>query len=154
MKVYVSYSFSDSELHLITLLLEKFREQGHIVESTANFIGYDFRDVRYKKNNTIINSDFFVGIVTNNSVGTNNVISDWDIANKNGVKCILLVERGVVIPRRINFLEFDRNNPQSAINKLFEINKLYKNNGDDFLIALGIILGIAALISLFSNSKD
>src|SRR5690554_6470471 len=111
MRVFVSYSFIDKELYLLTLLVSKLREKGYIVQLSDN---------NYLSNNYISNSDFFVGLITNNSHSINNVFSEWQIAEKLCKQRILLIEEGVQVSRKdIEFIRFNRNNPQLAIQQLF-----------------------------------
>lgn len=156
MKAFVSYSFRDSELYIITLLFEQLRKIGYVVEtSTFGYTsGYDFGGFQ------IQNSDIFLGIITNDSVSVNHVISEWNIAKQNNIRNILIIEDGVNVddPSSLNFVRFNRNNPKPAINKLFNINRPIPskktNTGvEGVLVAGGIIVGIAALISLLSGGK-
>ncbi len=154
MKVFVSYSFVDSELHLLTLLLEKLRNQGHIVE-TSNL--YDNINQPYimPTKNKIITSDYFIGIVTNNSNSINDVVDEWSLANLSNIKNVLLVENGVRIDDlSLQFIRFDRYNPKAAIDRLFQIQKSKNSGLDNALIGAGIVLGIAALLSLLSDSDN
>jgi len=154
MKAFVSYSFTDSELYILTLLFEQLRKSGYTVESSIHgyTIGHNFSD--YK----IVSSDIFLGIVTNDSNSVNHVISEWNVAIKNNIKHILIIEDGVNIqnPNGINYVRFNRRNPNQAIESLFKIgnqatpNKT-KSEVQDALVFGGIIVGIAALISLLSG---
>lgn len=147
MKVFVSYSFIDSELHLLTLLFEKLRQNGHFVESS------DYYNNDYK----IFNSDLFLGIITDNSDSINEVVHEWEIAKKNQIKSILLVEEGVQIDDKlIKFIRFNRNNPEPSINKLFStkqkiLNRKKNDDVGDVLVGAGILVGIAALIALLAG---
>jgi len=153
MKAFVSYSFKDSELYVITLLFEQLRKSGYIVESsmTGSFVDCKF---------SIRNSEFFIGIITNKSSSINYVINEWDIAKRNSINNILIIEDGVSVenPESISFIRFNRINPTPAIEKLFDIkrsNSIKRENSPDVLenalIAGGIIVGVAALIALLSG---
>lgn len=152
MKAFVSYSFIDSELYLITLMFEQLRRSGYVVEaSSAQHPAQNF-DVQ-----KIVGSNFFIGIVTNNSQSVNHVIQDWNVAKTNNIQNVLLIENGVRVdnPATINFIRFDRRNPQQAINQLFNLNTSTQGNSQGnaiggALVAGGIIVGIAALIALLS----
>lgn len=150
MRVFVSYSFIDKELYLLTLLVSKLREKGNIVQLSEN---------NYLSNNYISNSDFFVGLITNQSDSINAVFNEWQIAERHSKRRILLVEEGVQINRNdIDFITFNRNNPQQAIQKLFRENentqKKKSSVVEDIVTAGAIIAGIAALISLLGNTES
>jgi hypothetical protein len=155
MKAFVSYSFTDSELYILTLLFEQLRKSGYTVDSSTHgfTIGQNFSD--YK----IISSDIFLGIVTNDSNSVNHVISEWNIAVKNNIRHILIIEDGVNIqnPNGLNYVRFNRQNPNQAIDTLFKMgnqsnhNKPKSPDVSDALVFGGIIVGIAALLSLLSG---
>lgn len=150
MRVFVSYSFIDKELYLLTLLVSKLREKGNIVQLSEN---------NYLSNNYISNSDFFVGLITNQSDSINAVFNEWHIAERYSKRRILLVEEGVQIKRNdIDFITFNRNNPQQAIQQLFRENentqKKKSSVVEDIVTAGAIIAGIAALLSLLGNSES
>lgn len=154
MKAFVSYSFNDGELYILTLLFEQLRKSGYVVEtSTFGYTsGYNLNSFQ------IQSSDIFLGIITNDSASVNHVISEWNIAKQNNIRSILIIENGVNIhdPNSLSFVRFNRTNPTPAINQLFNINKpvpqTKTNSGaEDALVVGGIIVGIAALIALLSG---
>lgn len=152
MKAFVSYSFIDSELYLVSLLFEQLRKSGYIVETST--LGYNSSSFQ------IQSSNIFLGIITNNSGSVNHVINEWNIAKQHNIKNILIIEDGVKIdnPIGLNFVRFNRNNPTPAINQLFNINKpapktKSNDNVEDALVVGGIIVGIAALIALLAGGK-
>lgn len=160
MKAFVSYSFRDSELYIITLLFEQLRKSGYIVDTAA----YNYSNLNLANNIKIQSSDIFIGIITNDSNSVNHVINEWNIAKQINIKNILIIEDGVNVqdPSSLNFIRFNRENPTPAINKLFNINTptnqhqpAKKTNSDveGALVAGGIIVGIAALIALLSGGK-
>ena len=101
MKAFVSYSFKDSELHVITLLFEQLRKSGYIVETS-------FDGIPYENDTNILNSDVFIGIITNDS-SSDYVMYEWGIANNNNVN-ILIIEDGVNVgdSESISFIRFNR----------------------------------------------
>ncbi len=155
-KVFVSYSIEDSKLHLITLLLEHLRKNNYSVFVSNQWIDSDLK---------IASSNIFIGIITNNSNSIGYVVKEWQVAQKENIPYVLVVENSVKIedPENISFIRFNRENPQEAINRLFKIPsinkpvpKKKKNNDDtmsNVLIGTVIIAGIAALISLLSKDK-
>lgn len=150
MNVFVSYSFNDSELYLLSLLLKKLRIQGHHVTTS---------DVYFENNEfNISNSDLFLGIVTNDSESINEVVTEWQLAKNHGVRSILLVEEGVNLNgNTVEHIRFNRHNSEPAINELFgearKPSKKSKKSDDlsDALVGAGIIVGIAALIALLAG---
>lgn len=150
MRVFVSYSFVDSELHMITLLLEKLRQSGHVVETA------DFWD---NNNFNISKSDIFIGLITNQSESVNKVLDEWEYAKHLNKKSILLIEEGVQVnDTTISFIRFNRKNPELAINQLIgkkQAPSIKKKSTDveDFLTIGGIIVGVAALISLLAGTN-
>jgi hypothetical protein len=155
-KVFISYSIEDSNLHLITLLLEHLRKNNYSVSISTQWGNTDAR---------IAQSDVFIGIINNNSNSINYVVEEWKVANDNNIQYVLIVEDGVQIDEasKISYIRFNRTNPQDAIDKLFNIRKptntstnKKKNNNEtlsNVLIGATIIAGIAALISLLSKNK-
>ena len=153
-RVFISYSIEDSNLHLISLLLEHLRKNNYSVSVSNQWIDSDLK---------IANSDIFIGIITNKSNSIDYVVKEWQIARKNNIPYVLIVEEGVNVDESsdINFIRFNRANPQSAINQLFNLNKhtvaqKKKENADDVadvLLGVAVVAGIAALISVLSKNK-
>lgn len=153
-KVFISYSIEDSNLHLITLLLEHLRKNNYSVSVSNQWIDSDLK---------IANSDIFIGIITNKSNSVGYVVKEWHVARENNIQNILIVEEGVTIndPNNISYIRFNRSNPQDAIDKLFQRNKTItpqknKKNSDDVanvLLGVAVVAGLAALISLLSKNK-
>lgn len=155
MKTFVSYSFIDSELYLITLLFEQLRTSGYEVETSSPKYPLPYSD-----NQEILCSDVFIGIITNNSESVNHVIQEWNIARQNNIQNILIIENGVRVdnPNTLQFIRFDRRNPQIAINQLFNINTASNQNQGanalgGVLLAGGLVVGVAALLALLSGDK-
>lgn len=150
MRVFVSYSFKDKELHLLTILVSKLREKGHIVQLSDN---------NYLSENYISNSEFFVGLITNHSDSINNVFNEWQLAEKLDKKRILLIEEGVQVGKNnIEFIRFNRNYPDLAIKELFKENEQPSKNENsvvDGILKAGVVIaGIAALISLLAGDEN
>ena len=153
-RVFVSYSIEDSNLHLITLLLEHLRKNNYSVSVSNQWIDSDLK---------IANSDIFIGIITNKSNSIDYVVKEWQVARGKKIPDVLIVEEGVNVDESsdINFIRFNRANPQSAINQLLNLNKhtvaqKKKENADDVadvLLGVAVVAGIAALISLLSKNK-
>lgn len=166
MIVYVSYSLQDSELYLITLLFAKLRQAGHIVESPNSYTnsgyasGSQWSGKRYvggeyyQSQSRVGSCDLFIGIITVNGSSNYQVMSEWKIANSSNVHNVLLVESGVNVPDpAVNHIVFDRRNPETAINRLFGIEKKQPENKTNPWVAAGLVVaGVAALIALLSGS--
>ena len=155
MRAFVSYSFNDSELHIISLLFEQLRKSGYMLTSSS-------APLMRKTEFSIQLSDVFIGIITNNSKSINHVIYEWKIANQNKIKSILLIEEGVKVDnsRNISFIRFNRNKPQLAIEELFSLRpkkqvRKVKQSSEigEAIIGGGILVGLAALLSLLGDSK-
>jgi hypothetical protein len=154
MKTFVSYSFNDSELHIVSLLIAELRQKGLTVETSNHFGGL------YLDDNKIVNCDFFVGIITNNSESINAVIREWRVAQSRNIKSVLVIEEGVRVNENPNlqFIRFNRNNPRNAIEQLLNVNRqntqITTNTTVEDAVAFGaIVVGIAALITLLSSKK-
>jgi hypothetical protein len=151
MRVFISYSFHDEELYLLSLLINKFKEQGHNIDTSD----YLFENNKYNINRT----DLFVGLITNHSESINKVIEEWNIAKGVKKKSILLIEEGIqVSDKTINYIRFNRFHPEKAIQELLAKNQhqtVKKKNTDveDILIFSGIVAGVAALISLLAGGN-
>lgn len=150
MRVFISYSFQDEELYLLSLLIDKLQKQGHQVRTTDFLI----ENNRYHLNN----SDLFIGIITLHSDDIVSVLDEWEYAKRLHKKSILLVEEGVTVKdSSISFIRFNRHNPEKAINQLLGVKPQTpvkkKNDIEDGLLIGGIIVGIAALISLLAGSN-
>lgn len=154
-KVFLSYSIEDSNLYLITLLLEHLRKNNYSVSVSAHWEGSESK---------IATSDIFIGIITNNSNSVNYVVKEWKIAKEKNIPNRLIVEDGVKIEKssEISYIPFNRTNPDEAIDKLFNNNKpatptkKKQNNADatsDILKVIVLVAGLAAFISLLSKSK-
>jgi hypothetical protein len=158
MKVFVSYSFQDSELYIVALLFDQLQQKGFLVESSDYFYPNQFTNNHYK----IISSDYFIGIITNNTDSVTGVITEWEVAKNNNKQNILIVEDGVKVenPHALNFIRFNRSSPQIAINQVLMPGRLApasqhpQENMLENVLAVGTIaIGLAALISLLSGKN-
>lgn len=153
MKVFVSYSIIDRELHLITLLVSKLRESNYTVFLSDHN--------SYTQDRLVPESEIFIGIITNHSDSINAVFAEYNYAKSLGIKTILLIENGIQInDTQLEYILFERAKPESAINQLFGIQnqnppakQTKKDDWSDVLAAGVIIAGLAALISLLSGGN-
>lgn len=158
MRAFVSYSLADSELPLISLLFDQLRRGNFDVDSsTANFNSLTHLKL------SISTSDIFIGIITNDSGSVKHVVKEWKIAKEFHIDSILVIEEGVKIenPSSIKHIVFNRYSPDHAIQKLFNLNKPKpkklpsKSNGfEEVVVFTGIIVALAALISMLSGGKS
>ncbi len=151
MKVFVSYSIIDRELHLITLLVSKLRESNYTVFLSDHN--------SYTQSRLVPESEIFIGIITNHSDSINAVFAEYNYAKSIGIKTILLIESGVQVnDNQLEYISFERTIPENAINQLFGIQnppvkQAKKDDWSDMLAAGVIIAGLAALISLLSGGN-
>lgn len=154
MKVFLSYSLQDSELFVVTLLYEKLRQEGYNVDSSDSFIGENIGEYKIKS------SQLFIGIITNDSESIKKVIYEWRLAKQDNTKSLILVEKGVNInDPSLKYVVFDRNNPESAIEELLQLQE--NNNSQGYssntvgVIAIAVVLvAVAAIVALLSKSNE
>lgn len=157
MKAFISYSFNDEDMYLVSLLVGDLTKKGFSVNSSHNAL----RMVGSPAADYISSSDLFVGIVTKSGREHKAVIREWQHANKYGVPNLLLVEKGIHIAQPNNsIIEFDRTNPKAAIDKLVQIrnrsvHSISKpNEGVPPALVVGVVaLGIAGLLALIASKE-
>ena len=157
MKVFLSYSFNDNELHLITLLIDLFTKEGHQIDTSDMFFGEPVEKYAYK----IKNADLFLGIISEYGGSKDLVLKEYRYSKKCKVPSVLLIEDSLVVPDNIkNYISFDRYNPEKAIDELLGNNKAVNPKSksktkdlENALIAGGIVVGVAALISLLAGGS-
>ena len=118
----------------------------------------------------IKSADLFVGIITINSRNSENTLNEWQIAKRNNIKSLLILEKGVKLrphPTGLNVVEIDRRNPDEAVNKLKSIKenlmfakplrKVRPTLGkDDVLtvVAVGVVLlSVAVLVAMLASGS-
>ncbi len=111
MRTYISYSISEDENYIISLLSKKIRENNFSIftnqANTPEMIKYYVR-----------NTDLFIGIISAKGKRHQEVIKTWEIAKKK-VPSLLLVENTINIKGSTNnVIIFDRLNPQIAIDSI------------------------------------
>lgn len=156
MKAFVSYSVTDNNEFILTLLSLKLREKKFIVNTSQNFYS---KILDINTLSEINESHLFIGIITGYGNEKSRVIEEWQYAASKNIPNILLIEDTVLFRQNFtgNFIKFNREYPQNAIdsinNKMKPTKQLRKSNSDD---TLPWILGGAALLAilaLFSNDK-
>jgi hypothetical protein len=155
MKAFVSYSVTDNNEFLLTLLSSKLREKKFIVTTSQNFYS---KIIDYNTISEIASSHLFVGVITGTGNERNRVLEEWNCADKHNVPNLLLIEDTVQVHKQFkgNYIRFNRNRPQSAID---EINRRMtpsqpstSKSSDDIV---PWVLGGAALLAIIGLlSKD
>ena len=145
MKAIISYSLFDQEQYIITLLSKKLRESGFSVITSNNIFN---NIVDFTTHSQITSAQLFVGIISNEGVTYKNVLAEWQVAVKNNVPNILLVEDSISISSdfRGNYVRYNRNNPQPAIQEIH--NRMLPQNSSSNNDAWGWIIGGAALLAI------
>jgi hypothetical protein len=156
MKAFVSYSVSDNNEFILTLLSAKLREKYFIVNTSQNFYN---NILDYNTMNEINETHLFVGIITGYGNERNRVLEEWRYAVSRNIPNLLLIEDTVPVQQNFegNYIRFNRLNPRNAIN---EINRRMtptapsKSKKSEDIVPW--ILGGAALLAilaLLSNEK-
>lgn len=155
MKAFVSYSVTDNNEFILTLLSSKLRAKNFIVTTSQNFYS---NIMDYNTMSEIGTSHLFVGIITGNGTERNRVLEEWNYSVQRNVPNLLLIEDTVQIHQQFNgnYIRFNRIRPQAAID---EINKRMSpsqpttsKNSDE---VVPWILGGAALLAIIGLlSKD
>jgi hypothetical protein len=156
MKAFVSYSVTDNNEFILTLLSSKLREKNFIVTTSQNFYS---NIIDYNTMSEIGTAHLFVGIITGTGTERNRVLEEWNYAVQRNVPNLLLIEDTVSVHQQFtgNYIRFNRSSPQAAIN---EINRRMtpsqpatSKSSDDIV---PWILGGAALLAIIGllTSKD
>lgn len=149
MKAFVSYSVSDNNEFILTLLSSKLREKLFVVNTSQNFYS---NILDYNTMNDINESHLFIGIITGYGNERNRVLEEWRHATSRNIPNLLLIEDTVPVLQTFtgNYIRFNRVNPQNAIN---EINRRMMptttatRSSDDIV---PWILGGAALLAILA----
>jgi len=156
MKAFVSYSVTDNNEFILTMLSSKLREKNFIVTTSQNFYS---TIIDYNTMSEIGTSNLFVGVITGNGTERNRVLEEWNYSIQRNVPNLLLIEDTVSVHQNFNdnYIRFNRNSPKAAID---EINRRMTptqpataKNSDDIV---PWILGGAALLAIIGllTSKD
>lgn len=150
MKAFVSYSVSDNNEFILTLLSTKLRERNFIVNTSQNFYSgiLDGNTM-----NEINDTHLFIGIITGFGNERNRVLEEWRYAISRNIPNLLLIEDTVPIQNNFsgNFVRFNRMNPQIAIreinNHMTPISPSTTKSSDELV---PWILGGAALLAILA----
>lgn len=117
MKAFVSYSVTDNNEFILTLLSIKLREKNFNVTTSQNFYS---NTIDYNTMSEIGTSHLFVGIITGSGNEQKRVLDEWNYAVQRSVPNLLLIEDTVPIHQQFNgnYIKFNRNSPQAAIDEI------------------------------------
>lgn len=156
MKAFVSYSVSDNNEFILTLLSSKLREKNFNVTTSQNFYS---NIIDYNTMSEIGSSHLFIAVITGSGTERKRVLEEWNYAVQKNIPNLLLIEDTVSVNQNFtgNYIRFNRTRPQSAIN---EINrrmtqaKTKKSKNSEDIVPW--VLGGAALLAIIGllNSKD
>lgn len=155
MRAFVSYSVSDNNEFVLTLLSSKLREKNFSVSTSQNFFS---NTLDHNTMNEISEALLFVGLITGFGNERNRVIKEWQYAISRNIPNLLLIEDTVPVkqPFTGNYVRFNRLNPQNAINEINSRMTLSSGanpsikNPDDILpwvLAGAALIAILALLS-------
>jgi hypothetical protein len=152
MKAFISYTLTEQEQYIATLLSYRLREQGFTLILSNNSEVVD-ETTKYQ----IFLSQLFVGVVTINGHQWQRVLGEYDLAMQNSTPSILLIEEGVPIHPSFSgsYVLFNRTNIHNAIEEIKR--RMIQRNTKPNNEALGWILGGAAIlgiIALLSNNSN
>ena len=157
MIAFISYSISDSEHYVLTLLAQKLREKGFSVTSNYKQSSQlpDFQTI-----NAIKNADLFIGLVTASGNSTTRVYSELNQAFLHNRPAIFLAEEKVNLTSQIdnypNTVRFNRYYPNLAIdevNRRIQFSQAQPQQDNTLAWLIGGGVAAVALISLLSSEK-
>jgi hypothetical protein len=159
MNAYISYSISENEQYILTLLAQKLQEKD--ISLTASYNHYRYMD--WQIHNAIMTSHFFIGLVAYSGRQADRVYRDLDLALQYNKPSILLIEDTLGIPSHLatfpNVVRFNRNRAWIAIDevksrmKTSQTPEITQPSNDAAAWVLGGIAALA-LISLLASDKN
>jgi GTPase Era involved in 16S rRNA processing len=156
MRVFISYSLSQTDQHIASLLSQQARSRGVTVDSTGHWVPWDAASTQII-NQAIMAADVVIAIVSRDSQYTLNVQHELQTAMKLNKPSLVLVEKGdaslIQIPG-LRYVEFDRHDPGPAIASINYTLESQKNqqNLTSWLVGGGLVL--LALYLLSSEDKN
>jgi hypothetical protein len=159
MKAFVSYSVSDNNEFILTLLAHKLREKNFVVNTSQSFYStlLDFGTMR-----AIDEAQLFIGIITGNGNERSRVLKEWEYTKSKSIPNLLLIEDTVPIQQPFlgNYVRFNRRNPQQAIEVINHKMSLASpnshansKNADDLVPWILGGTALLAILALFSKNK-
>ena len=157
MNAFISYSISQHEQYIVSLLAQKLAEAG--LTSVTNYNQSDSID--YQAINEIKNCGLFIGLITRFgfSIRSNRVIAEFTQAQSFNRPAIFLIEDSVLVAPPIagyhNLIRFNRHNvaeaAQEVRNRIAAIQQKATADGAAWLVGG---LAIIALLSYLSDKKS
>lgn len=150
MKAFVSYSVTDNNEFILTLLSSELRKKDFIITTSQNFRS---NILSYNTLSEIETSHLFIGIITGNGNEKKWVLNEWQYAVKRNIPNLLLIEDTVRINQNFtgNYILFNRRNPQKAINainrRMTPARSATSTKAEDII---PWVLGGAALLAIIS----
>ena len=158
MIAFISYSISEAEQYILTLLAQKLREKGFALTTGYNQFNYvDLQTV-----NEISNAHLFIGLVAYPGSNAERVYQQFNQALLHNKPSILLIEDIVKVPSGIksfpNIVRFNRRSPHIAVEEVknrIKVSQNYEAQQQNGNAAAWILGGIAALalLSLLTSEK-
>jgi hypothetical protein len=156
MNAFISYSISDNEQYILTLLAQKLGESGINLVTSYN----QADSVDWQAMNDVKNSALFIGLITTTGrpAKTRRVIQEFKQANLFNKPAVILLEENVQVPYSIsnyaNTIRFNRFFPHQAIDEVkrrISTSQAQPNPNAAAWLLGGI--GILALLSWLSEQK-
>lgn len=114
MKAFLSYSLSDTQEYVVTIMARQLREKGYtLMTHSGTHLGLN------KLNTTLRGCSLFIGVVTQRSNEYDRVVKEYNQADAWQIPALLLFERSVAYNAGVldhpNVVIFDRHNPNQAL---------------------------------------
>lgn len=157
MNAFISYSISENEQYILTLLAQKLAENGITLVTSYN----QSDSVDFQAESDIKNAALFIGLVTDSGrfAKTGRVFSEFRLANLHNKPAIFLIEKSVAVAPWVNTypntIKFDRHYPDQAIEQVrnrISISQTPQPNANAAAWLLGGI-GVLALLSWLSEKR-
>lgn len=152
MKAFLAYSLNDDEEYIITALAQLLSQQGFYVSNGSGKLLNEIDTITLQDINT---SNLFIGIITVTGNYNERVYQQWVHCQNRNIPAILFIEDRYtnLDPKLLtyrNVLRFNRNNPESAIDKIRARQSTPANPQTDLQEIMPYVLGGVALIALIA----
>lgn len=158
MKAFLSYSLSQNNDSVMTLLSSKLREKNFTISTSQNI---ESQKIDFNSMCEIDSSSLFIGVINKAGKELQRVLDEWNYAIKGNVPNLLLIDDSVIIPDSFkgNFIKFNSKKPYPAIeeiNKRMAFTQLDLSNNYEkilpWLLGGAVLLLVIGLLS--SKSKN
>jgi hypothetical protein len=154
MKAFISYSLPPSDEYIISKFAGNLEEQGFYPDLGP----YKFNaELDHETLFKIKSSHLFFGILMPTKLKSDTsyqrVLREWEYAVNRKIPAILLVEKSIKLNyNNVNIVEFDKNNPDKAIEKVKNTIEVARNpSKTDIVNSTAWLLGGLALITLITS---